>query len=82
MSTTQDWIIYSLRILAFCIGFFIIMDYIFTCNIETKKGHMIMIIAMVITLSGFVIYRWSDIFGKNKSINPDISTSINTINMY
>ncbi len=74
MTSSKDWIIYSLRILAFCIGFFIIMDYIFTCEVETKKGHIIMIAAMLITILGFIIYRWSEIFKSSKnSINGESS---------
>ena len=80
MTSSKDWIIYSLRILAFCIGFFIIMDYIFTCEVETKKGHIIMVGAMFVTIIGFVIYRWTDMFkASNNNINQDssIHTSFN-----
>ena len=83
MTSSKDWIIYSLRILAFCIGFFIIMDYIFSCNVDTKKGHVIMVSCMLITLVGFVIYRWSDIFNSSSRVlqTPSKITTINTVDI-
>ena len=81
-TSSKDWFILILRMFAFCIGFFIILDYIFTCNIDTKKGNIIMLVVMLLTIIGFVIYRWRHIFGKNgsqvESMPPDV-TSIDLI---
>ena len=54
---------------------FIVLDYIFTCNVETKKGHIFMLSGIFLTIVLFVIYRWGDLF--SSSTIPSNSYNMN-----
>ena len=75
---TKDWFVLTIRLISFCIGFFIILDYIFTCNVQTNKGNIFMLSGMFLTIILFMIYRWSDIFSKKNTITAGISTNSTT----
>ena len=86
VTNAKDWFMFTIRMISFCLGFFIVLDYIFTCNVETRKGHLFMLSGIFLTIVLFVIYRWSDLFintpniGSSYNMNiPDNTTSVNML---
>ena len=75
VTNAKDWFMFTIRMISFCLGFFIVLDYIFTCNVETRKGHLFMLSGIFLTIVLFVIYRWSDLF--TSSTIPSNSYNMN-----
>ena len=75
VTNAKDWFMFTIRMISFCLGFFIVLDYIFTCNVETKKGHIFMLSGIFLTIVLFVIYRWSELF--TNSTNNGTSYNMN-----
>jgi len=50
----KDFFTFLWKLLTFCIGFYMLLDYVFVCRIKTYQGFYITLFALLLILMIFI----------------------------